>query len=540
MGGRSRPWWTSAVVYQIYPRSFADSDGDGIGDLRGILEHLDHVCDLGIDVVWLSPVYRSPQDDNGYDISDYYDVDPLFGTLDDLDEVITALGARSIRLVMDLVVNHTSDEHPWFVDSRSSRTAEKADWYIWRDPKPGTTGGTSGAEPNNWGSFFSGSVWEWVPEREQYYLHLFSPKQPDLNWENPEVRTAVFDMMRWWLDRGVGGFRMDVINLISKDPALPDGKLREDGLGDGTPYFSSGPRLHEFLADMKREVFDPHQEALLTVGEMPGVSAEDALRFTDEEQVAVERSEHFAMHLGEELVHPRAVDDRSTEAAVLLAGPDLSVRERRVLGDQVDDVHPEAVDAPVEPPAHHRVDGLADLGVLPVEVGLLAREEVQVVLAGHLVVLPRRAGEERSPVVRLGSRLPRYAALTSGPPPVPVALGIVRGRPRLDEPRVLVGGVVDHEVHQQLHAAPMDVGQQLVEVLESAEQRVDVLVVADVVAVVVHRRAVDRRQPDDVDTELLEVVEVLPDADEVADPVTGRVGEAARVDLVDDGRAPPR
>ena len=279
----TEPWWKAAVVYQIYPRSFADSDGDGIGDLRGILDHLDHVSDLGVDVVWLSPVYRSPQDDNGYDISDYRDVDPLFGTLEDLDDVIAALRARDIRLVMDLVVNHTSDEHPWFVDSRSSRTAEKADWYIWRDPKPGTTGGTAGAEPNNWGSFFSGSVWEWVPEREQYYLHLFSRKQPDLNWENPEVRAAVFDMMRWWLDRGVGGFRMDVINLISKDPALPDGELREDGLGDGSPFFSSGPRLHEFLAEMKREVFDPHQEALLTVGEMPGVTAQDALRFTDEE-----------------------------------------------------------------------------------------------------------------------------------------------------------------------------------------------------------------------------------------------------------------
>jgi len=277
------PWWKAAVVYQIYPRSFADSDGDGIGDLRGILDHLDHVSDLGIDVVWLSPVYCSPQDDNGYDISDYQDVDPLFGKLEDLDALIAALKQRAVRLVMDLVVNHTSDEHPWFVDSRSGRGADKADWYIWRDPKPGTTGGTPGAEPNNWGSFFSGSAWEWVPQRGQYYLHLFSPKQPDLNWDNPAVRQAVFDMMRWWLDRGVGGFRMDVINLISKDPSLPDGEVREDGYGDGTPYFSSGPRIHEFLSDMKREVFDPHQEAVLTVGEMPGVTADEALRFTDEE-----------------------------------------------------------------------------------------------------------------------------------------------------------------------------------------------------------------------------------------------------------------
>ena len=220
------PWWKAAVVYQVYPRSFADADGDGVGDLRGIIDHLDHVAGLGIDVVWLSPVYRSPQDDNGYDISDYCDVDPLFGTLADLDELIAAMRARGLRLVMDLVVNHTSDEHPWFVDSRASRTADKADWYVWRDPKPGTVGGTPGAEPNNWGSFFSGSVWEWFPEREQYYLHLFSRKQPDLNWENAEVREAVFAMMRWWLDRGVDGFRMDVINLISKDQDFPDGRLR--------------------------------------------------------------------------------------------------------------------------------------------------------------------------------------------------------------------------------------------------------------------------------------------------------------------------
>ncbi len=276
----SEPWWKAAVVYQIYPRSFADSDGDGIGDLRGIIEHLDHIADLGVDVIWLSPVYRSPQDDNGYDISDYQDVDPVFGTLADLDALIEALHERDIRLVMDLVVNHTSDEHPWFLESRSARAAAKADWYVWRDPRPGMVGGTPGAEPTNWGSFFSGPVWEWSPEREQYYLHLFSRKQPDLNWENPEVRAAIFDMMRWWLDRGVDGFRMDVINLISKDPRFPDGEPRHDGLGDGMPFFAHGPRLNEFLAEMKREVFDTHPEVVLTVGEMPGVTAEQAVELT--------------------------------------------------------------------------------------------------------------------------------------------------------------------------------------------------------------------------------------------------------------------
>ncbi len=271
------------MVYQVYPRSFADADGDGIGDLRGILDHLDHIADLGVDVVWLSPVYRSPQDDNGYDISDYQDIDPMFGTLRDLDDLIAALHERGMRLVMDLVVNHTSDEHPWFEESRQGRDTATADWYIWRDPRPGFEGGTPGAEPNNWGSFFSGSAWQWVPERGQYYLHLFSRKQPDLNWENPEVRSAVFRMMGWWLDRGIDGFRMDVVNFLSKDPELPDGEVGPSGWGDGFPYFSYGPRIHDHLAEMRREVFDPRPGTYLTVGEMPGVTPEQGLRFTDSE-----------------------------------------------------------------------------------------------------------------------------------------------------------------------------------------------------------------------------------------------------------------
>jgi oligo-1,6-glucosidase len=276
----SDPWWKASVVYQIYPRSFADSDGDGVGDLRGILDHLDHVADLGADVVWLSPVYPSPQDDNGYDISDYQDIDPTFGSLADLDDLIAALHARGMRLLMDLVVNHTSDEHPWFAASRSSRDGDKADWYIWRDPRPGFTPGTPEAAPSNWGSVFSGSAWEWAPEREQYYLHLFSRKQPDLNWDNPEVRSAVFAMMRWWLDRGVDGFRMDVVNLLSKDPEFPDLPVTGTGLGDGLRHTASGPRIHEHLAEMRREVFDSRPEVLLTVGEMPASTPEQALRFT--------------------------------------------------------------------------------------------------------------------------------------------------------------------------------------------------------------------------------------------------------------------
>ncbi|HKY56561.1 MAG TPA: alpha-glucosidase [Aeromicrobium sp.] len=285
--GSNRPapadeaWWQSAVVYQVYPRSFADSNGDGVGDLPGILAHLDHIAGLGIDVIWLSPVYRSPQTDNGYDISDYQGVDPLFGTLDDLDELIRAVHERGMKLVMDLVVNHTSAEHPWFVESRRSRTGSKSDWYFWRDAKPGTVGGEPGSEPNNWGAVFSGSAWEWSPERSQFYLHLFAVEQPDLNWDNPEVREAIFAMMNWWLDRGIDGFRMDVINFISKDPQLPDGSVTDSGYGDGMPYFAHGPQIHTYLAEMRRRVFDGRPDTYLTVGEMPGVTPEQARDFTD-------------------------------------------------------------------------------------------------------------------------------------------------------------------------------------------------------------------------------------------------------------------
>jgi len=274
--------WRRWVVYQIYPRSFADSDGDGVGDLRGILARLDYLNDLGVDAIWLSPVYRSPMDDNGYDISDYTDVDPLFGTLADLDELIAELHSRNMKLVMDLVVNHTSDEHPWFTESRSSRDNPKRDWYWWRDPRPGTVPGTPGAEPTNWESHFSGPTWSWDEKTGQYYMHIFSAKQPDLNWENPEVRRAVYAMMRWWLDRGVDGFRMDVINMISKVTSLPDTQPRPGSpYGPGDQFFTCGPRNHEFLQEMYREVFAGRDAHVLTVGEMPGVTIRDGVLFTD-------------------------------------------------------------------------------------------------------------------------------------------------------------------------------------------------------------------------------------------------------------------
>jgi oligo-1,6-glucosidase len=277
------------VVYQVYPRSFADSDGDGVGDLRGVLGRLDYLQRLGVDVVWLSPVYRSPMDDNGYDISDYTDIDPLFGTLADLDELIAELHARGMRLVMDLVVNHTSDEHPWFVESRSSRDNPKRDWYWWRDPRLGTTPGTPGAEPTNWESHFSGSTWTYDEHTGQYYLHIFSAKQPDLNWENLEVRQAVYTMMRWWLDRGVDGFRMDVINMISKDTSLPDTLPRPGSpYGPGDQYFTCGPRNHEFLQEMYREVFAGRPGHVLTVGEMPEVTVPQAVLFTAPERHEVD------------------------------------------------------------------------------------------------------------------------------------------------------------------------------------------------------------------------------------------------------------
>ena len=276
---RPTDWWKSAVVYQIYPRSFADSNGDGMGDIPGIASRLDYLAELGIDVVWLSPVYTSPMDDNGYDISDYQDVDPMFGTLEDLDLLIAGLHQRGIKIVMDLVVNHTSDEHPWFIESRDP-DSPKRDWYWWRPARPGFEPGTEGAEPTNWEAAFSGSAWQFDERSGEYYLHIFSTKQPDLNWENPEVRRAIYDMMNWWVDRGVDGFRMDVINLISKQELVDGVPAPERTRVSSFEFTANGPRLDEFLAEMNAEVgLDARN--LLTVGEMPGSTIETARRATD-------------------------------------------------------------------------------------------------------------------------------------------------------------------------------------------------------------------------------------------------------------------
>lgn len=292
-------WWTNAVVYQIYPRSFADSTGSGTGDLAGITARLDHIAELGADVIWLSPVHQSPQFDNGYDISDYRRIDALFGSEADFDELLEGIHARGMKLIMDLVVNHTSSEHPAFISSARSRDSAERDGYWWRDARAGFEPGEPGAEPNNWGSHFGGSAWTYDPKTRQYYLHLFTPQQPDLCWENPRVRARVHDMMNWWLDRGVDGFRMDVINFISKDPLLPDGVVEPGGVwGDGSPYFTSGPRIHEFLQEMRSAVFADRGGRYLTVGETPGATVDQALLYTDphrEELDMVFQFEHVSL-----------------------------------------------------------------------------------------------------------------------------------------------------------------------------------------------------------------------------------------------------
>ncbi|KAJ6548649.1 glycoside hydrolase family 13 protein [Mycena capillaripes] len=260
-------WWKEAVIYQIYPISFLDSNGDGIGDLNGIASKLDYLKDLGVDVLWLSPIYRSPLADMGYDISDYRNIDPRYGTLDDWDKLLAGVHARGMKLMMDLVVNHTSDEHEWFLESKSSKTNPKRDWYIWRPPRYDANGKRQ--PPNNWQAQFQGSVWEYDSNTDEYYLHLYLSKQPDLNWENPEVRQAVWDLMTFWIDRGCDGFRMDVINLISKVDGLPDAPVTfpEDEYQDGSTLFANGPRVHEFIQEMNRKVLSQHD--LITVGETP-------------------------------------------------------------------------------------------------------------------------------------------------------------------------------------------------------------------------------------------------------------------------------
>ncbi len=255
---RNRDWWKKAVIYQIYPRSFQDSNGDGIGDLKGIIQRLDYLQELGIDAVWLSPVYQSPQDDNGYDISDYQDIDPIFGTLEDMETLIQEAKKHNIRIIMDLVLNHSSDEHRWFKEAKKSRENPYHDYYVWRD-------GEEGTPPNDLRGCFGGSAWEWVPELGQYYFHQFSVKQPDLNWENPKVRQEIYQMINWWIDKGIGGFRLDVIDRIAKEP---DKKITDNG-----------PRLHEFIREMSRETFQKAE--LITVGEAWGATPEIAKLYSN-------------------------------------------------------------------------------------------------------------------------------------------------------------------------------------------------------------------------------------------------------------------
>lgn len=254
----NKKWWQNAVIYQIYPRSFCDSNGDGIGDLKGIISKLDYLHELGIDAIWLSPIYRSPQDDNGYDISDYQDIDPLFGNLDDMDELIAEAKKRNIRIIMDLVLNHSSDEHKWFIEAKKSKDNPYHDYYVWRD-------GVEGTYPNTLRSAFSGPAWEWMPELAQYYLHQFSIKQPDLNWENPKVREEIYKMIQWWVDRGVGGFRLDVIDLVGKEV--------------DKMIMSEGEMLHPYLKEMSKAVFQ--QNELVTVGEAWSATPERAFKYSN-------------------------------------------------------------------------------------------------------------------------------------------------------------------------------------------------------------------------------------------------------------------
>lgn len=271
-----RQWWKEAVVYQIYPRSFMDSNGDGIGDLRGIIQKLDYIRSLGANVIWLCPIYDSPNADNGYDIRDYYAIMKEFGTMNDFDELLLQAHRKGLKIVMDLVVNHTSDEHEWFRKSRQNPAGRYRDYYIWKD-------GQGGAEPNNWGGVFGGSAWKYDDSAKQYYLHLFAEKQPDLNWENPAVRKDIYHMMTWWLEKGIDGFRMDVINAISKDQRFPNGKkLPGQKYGSGWAYATNGPRVHEFLQEMNREVLSKYD--IMTVGETGGITTEDALKYAGFDQ----------------------------------------------------------------------------------------------------------------------------------------------------------------------------------------------------------------------------------------------------------------
>ena len=279
-------WWKKSVVYQVYPKSFCDSNGDGIGDLNGIRKKIPYLVKLGVDVLWLNPIYASPQVDNGYDISNYREIEPTFGTMEDFENLLAEAHEAGLKIILDLVVNHTSDQHPWFQESRKSKDNPYSDYYIWKDEVI-----------NNWGSSFGGSAWEYAEERAQYYLHCFAKEQPDLNWENPKVRQEVYDILRFWLDKGIDGFRMDVISLLSKDQSFPDGPvIQNKAYGSYYAGCANGPRVHEFLQEMNREVLSKYD--IMTVGEAPHTNADEAALYTDESRKELNMVFHFDhMHL---------------------------------------------------------------------------------------------------------------------------------------------------------------------------------------------------------------------------------------------------
>lgn len=287
-----KKWWKEAVVYQIYPRSFMDGNGDGIGDLKGVMEKLDYLSYLGIDVIWMSPIFQSPNHDNGYDVSDYQNIMDEFGTMDEFELLLEESHKRGIKIILDLVLNHTSDEHRWFQKSCEDKENPYWDYYIWKPAE-------DGKEPTNWGTWFGGSAWEYNENRKRYYLHLFSPHQPDLNWKNPSVRKEVYDMMHWWLEKGIDGFRMDVINLISKSEDFSDGKL--DGLyGNVRPFCLNGPHVHEYLKEMNEKVLSQYD--IMTIGEATEIMVEDAKEFagTDRNELdMVFQLEHMDMGKGQ-------------------------------------------------------------------------------------------------------------------------------------------------------------------------------------------------------------------------------------------------
>lgn len=280
----TEPWWKKSVVYQIYPKSFNDTTGNGVGDLQGIIRKLDYLAELGVDVIWLTPVYDSPQRDNGYDIRDYYRIYEPYGTMEDFDQLLEEAHRRGLRILMDIVVNHTSTEHPWFVAARSSKDNPYRDYYIWQD-------GKEDGPPNNWVSKFGGNAWQYDEATDQYYLHLFDVTQADLNWENARLREEIYGMMKFWLDKGVDGFRLDVINLLSKDPRFLD----DDGLvapGDGRKYYTDGPKIHEYLQEMNHAVFADYE--MMTVGEMSSTSIEHCVRYTHPERKELDMT--FSFH----------------------------------------------------------------------------------------------------------------------------------------------------------------------------------------------------------------------------------------------------